>query len=161
MDVSKFCVSSTISKSSDAMVLKHPSYKSHSFKSGSFTTQLHNVLLVTQNSHKIPANPKFSISVFPKNCNNFSYLILSVIKFNYSTKSTCAPSQTSYVSPLPLKSSKHLFQLSAPACHSIFSQNQKSFNLPPYFKFLNYHFQRNVTGTRPFTSNFQQFVCFC
>ena len=109
MPVSSFCVSSTLSNSSDAMVQK-PSLDSYSFASSSFT------ISASQRSFchskfpgaKIPNTPKSSISVSPTNCNNFSFSIPSGIKSNDS-KPACAPPQTSHLLSFPMKSSRHLF----------------------------------------------------
>ena len=123
MSVSNFCISSTLSNSSDAMVQK-PSFDSYSFKSSMFknSTSQHYFCHSKFLGPKIPTTPKSSISVSPTNRNNFSFMIPSVIKSNDS-KPACAPSQTSHLSPFPIKSSKRLFQSSTQACQSIFSQN--------------------------------------
>ena len=74
MFVSNFCVSSKLSNSSDAIVLKKLSFNSYSFKSSS-----------NFSSSKIATTPKSSISVSPKNRNKFSYSIPSFIKSTISS----------------------------------------------------------------------------
>ena len=154
MPVANFCVSFTLSSSSDAMVQK-TSFGCYSFKSSSFTN------LASQHSFchskflgpKIPSTTKFSISVSPTNRNNFSFSIPSVIKSNDS-KPACAPPQTSHLSPFSIKSSRRLFQSSTQACQSIISQNQKVFNSASLFSLLEVSelpFQLNATATLPFT----------
>ena len=135
------------------MLLKNPGFKSYSFKSGSFINS------ASQCSHchskpsnpKIPTTPKSSISVFPTNCNSFSYWIPSVIKSN-DPKSACMSSQTSHLLRLPLKFSKHLVKSFASACQSTFSQNQKVFYSASLFQVFELPFQGNATATLPFTT---------
>ena len=74
MFVSNFCVSSKLSNSSDAIVLKKLSFNSYSFKSSS-----------NFSSSKIATTPKSSISVSPKNRNKLSYSIPSFIKSTISS----------------------------------------------------------------------------
>ena len=74
MSVSNFCVSSKLSNSSDAIVLKKLSFNSYSFKSSS-----------NFSSSKIATTPKSSILVSPKNRNKFSYSIPSFIKSTISS----------------------------------------------------------------------------
>ena len=74
MSVSNFCVSSKLSNSSDAIVLKKLSFNSYSFKSSS-----------NFSSSKIATTPKSSISVSPKNRNKLSYSIPSFIKSTISS----------------------------------------------------------------------------
>ena len=124
MSVSNFCVSSKLSNSSDAIVLKKPSFNSYSFKSSSKFS-----------SSKIATTPKPSISVSPRNRNKFSYSIPSVIKSNDS-KPAETPSQTSHLLLLLIKSKNRLFQPSTQACQSFFLKIRKCLILPPYFKFL-------------------------
>ena len=64
--------------------------------------------------------------------------------------SACAPSQTSHLSPLPIKSNKHLFWSSTQACQSISSQNQV-FNSTSLFQVSELPFQCNATATLTFT----------
>ena len=134
MSVSNFCVSSTLSNSSDAMVQKH-SFDYYSFKSSSFTNSASQFSFCRSkfSGPKIPSTPKSSISVFPTNHNNFSSSIPYVIKSNDS-KPACVPPQTSHLSPFSIKSSRRLFQPSTQACRSIFSQNQKMFNSASLFQ---------------------------
>ena len=102
------------------MVQKRSS-ESYSFKFSSFTNT------VSQRSFchskfscpKTSTTPKSSISVSPTSRNNFSFSIHSVIKSNDS-KPACASSQTSHLSPFPIKSSKLSFHASTQACQSIF-----------------------------------------
>ena len=151
MPVSNFCISSTLSNSSDAMLQK-PSFNPYSFKPSSF------INLASQRSFchskfsgpKILTTPKSSISFSPTNCNDFSFLILSVSKSNHS-KPACTPPQTSNLWPFPIKSSRHLFQSSSQVCQSIFSQNRKVFNSASLFQVSELPFQRNATATLPFT----------
>ena len=124
MSVSNFCVSSTLSNSSDAIAQK-PSFDSFSFKSSSFTNSASQRSFCHTNF--AGTTPKSFISASPINRNNFSFSIPSVIKSNDS-RPVCAPPQTSHLSPFPIKSSRRLFQSSTQACQSIFSQNQKVFN---------------------------------
>ena len=123
--VSNFCVSSTLSNSSDAMVQK-PSFNSYSFKSSSLTNSDSQLSSCHSkfSGPKIPTTPKSPISVSPTNRNNFSLSIPSVIKPNDS-KPACVPPQTSHILPFPIKSSWHL-------------KITRCLILPPYFKFLNY-----------------------
>ena len=141
MPVANFCVSFTLSSSSDAMVQK-TSFDSYSFKSSSFTN------LASQHSFchskfSGPSTTKFSISVSSTNHYNFSFSILSVIKSNDS-KPACAPPQTSH---LPIKSSQHLFQFSTQVCQSFFSQNQRVLNSASLFEVSELSFQRPATPT--------------
>ena len=148
MPVANFCVSFTLSSSSDAMVQK-TSFGCYSFKSSSFTN------LASQHSFchskflgpKIPSTTKFSISVSPTNRNNFSFSIPSVIKSNDS-KPACAPPQTSH---LPIKSSQYFSQFSTQACQSFFSQYQRVLNSASLFQVSELSFQRPATPTLPFT----------
>ena len=134
MSVSNFCVSSTLSNSSDAMVQKH-SLDSYSFKSSSFTnsTSQSSFCHSKFSGPKIPYTPKSSISVPITNQINFSFLIPSVIKSNNS-KPASAASQTSYLLPFPITSSRSFFQSSIQAYQSISSQNQKVFNSGSLFQ---------------------------
>ena len=133
VSVSNFCVSSTLSNSSGAMVQKH-SFDSHSFKSTSFTNSASQLSFFCSkfSSPKIPTTPKSSISVPPTNHNNFSSSIPYFIKSNDS-KPACAPPQTCHLSPFSIKSSRRLFQSSTKACQSIISRNQKVFNSASLF----------------------------
>ena len=114
MSVSNFYVSSKLSNSSDAIVLKKPSFNSYSFKSSS-----------NFSSSKIATAPKSSISVSPKSRNKFSYFIPSFIKPNDS-KPAGAPSQTSHLSPLLIKSNNCLFHSSTQTCQSFFFSKSDS-----------------------------------
>ena len=120
MSISSFCVSSTLSNSSDAMVQK-PSFDSYSFKSSYFakSASKRSFFHSTFSGPKIPTTPKSSISVSVTNHNNFSILIPSVIKSNDS-KSSCAPAQLSHLSPFPVTTSMCLFQSSSQACQPFF-----------------------------------------
>ena len=112
VSVSNFCVSSTLSNSSDAMVQKH-SFDSHSFKSNSFTNPASQLSFYRSkfSGPKIPTTPKSSTSVSPTNHNNFSSSIPYVIKSNDS-KPAYVPPQTSHLSPFSIKSSRRFFQSS-------------------------------------------------
>ena len=121
--VSNFCVSSTLSKSNDAIVLKNPSFTSYSFESGSVANSV---------SPRSFRKPKSFISVSPTNRINFSYSIQNLlVRFLQDL---------SYLSPLHLKSSKHFSHSSTLACQSIFSLSSafvfQTFELP---------FQSNAT----------------
>ena len=152
VSLSNFCVSSTLSNSSGAMVQKH-SFDSHSFKSSSFTNSPSQLSFCRSkfSSPKIPTTPKSFISVSPTNHNNFSSSIPYFIKSNDS-KPACAPHQTSYLSPFSIKSPRGLLQSSTQACQSIVSQNQKEFNsgsLISLFEVSELPFQLNATATLP------------
>ena len=152
--VSNFCVSSTLSNSSGAMVQKY-SFDSHSFKPSSFTNSTSQFSFCRSkfSSPKIPTTPKSSISVSPTNHNNFSSSIPYFIKSNDS-KPACAPPQTSHLSLFSIKFSRRLFQSSTQACQSIISQHQKVFNSASLFSLLEVSelpFQLNATATLPFT----------
>ena len=95
VSVSNFCVSSTLSNSSDAMVQKH-SFDSHSFKPSSFTNSA-SQLSFCRSKFSGPTTPKSSISISPTNHNNFSSSVPYVIKSNDS-KPVCAPPQISDLS---------------------------------------------------------------
>ena len=116
VSVPNFCISSTISSSSYAVVQK-PSFESYSFKSSSFVNFASKCSFCHSkfSSSKIPTTPKSPVSVSPKDCNNCSFSIPSVIKSNDS-KPASTPSQTSPLSHLPIKSSKCLFKSSTQAC---------------------------------------------
>ena len=137
VSVSNFCVSSTLSNSSDALVQKH-SFVSYSFKSSSFTNSASQLSFCCSkfSGPKIPTTPKSSISVSPTNHNNVSSSIPYVIKSNDS-KPACALPQTSHLLPFSIKSSRCLFQFSTLASQLIFPKI-RCLILPPYFKFLNY-----------------------
>ena len=152
--VSNFCVSSTLSNSSGAMIQKH-SFDSHSFKSSSFTNSASQLSFCRSkfSSPKIPTTPKSSISVSPTNHNNFSSSMPYFIKSNDS-KPASAPPQTSHLSLFSIKSSRRLFQSSTQACQSIVSRNQKLFNSASLFSLFEVSevpFQLNATATLPFT----------
>ena len=151
MSVSSFCVSSTLSNSSDAMVQK-PSFDSYSFKSSYFTKSAskRSFFHSTFSGPKIPTTPKSSISVSATNHNNFSILIPSVIKSNDS-KSACAPAQSSHLSTFPVTSSRCLFQSSSQARLPFFFQNHEVFNSTSLFQVSKLLLQRNLTATLPFT----------
>ena len=92
---------------SDAMVQK-PSFDCYSFKSSSFTNSVSQLSFCHSkfSSPKIPTTLKSSISGSPTKCNNFSFLIPSVIKSNGS-KPACGPPQTSRLLSFPINSSRH------------------------------------------------------
>ena len=158
VSVSNFCVSSTLSNSSDVMVQKH-SFDSHSFKSSSFTNSASQLSFYRSkfSGPKIPSTPKSSTSVSPTNHNNFSSSIPYVIKYNDS-KPAYVPPQTSHLSPFSIKSSRRFFQSSCQSAllfcsslQSIFSQNQKVFNSASLFQVSELPFQFNATATLSLT----------
>ena len=154
VSVSDFCVSSTLSNSSDAMVQKQ-SFDSHSFKLSFFTNSASQLSFCRSklSSPNISTTPESSISVSATNRNNFSSSIPYFNKSNDS-KSACLPPQTSHLSPFSIKSSRRIFESSAQACQSIISQNQKVFNSATLFSLLEVSelpFQLNATATLPFT----------
>ena len=147
MSVSNFCAFSTVSNSSDPTVQK-PSFDSSSFKSTSFINSASQCSFchLKLSGPKIPTTHKSSISVSQTNHNNFSLSISSVNKSNL-LKPACASFQTSHLSPLSIKYSKHLFQSSTQACQAIFYQNQKMFNSASLFQVSELSFQRNARTT--------------
>ena len=112
MSVSDLCISSTLPKSTDDMFLKSPCFKSYSFKSGSFINSASQLSFCHSkfSGPRIPGTPKSTILVSPTNCNNFSYSIPSVIKFNDS-KPACVSFQLSHLSPLRLNLAGSLLSL--------------------------------------------------
>ena len=142
ISVSNFCVSSTFSKSNDAMVLKNPSFTSYSFESDSVTNS------ASPGSFR---KPKSFISVSPTNRISFSYSIPSPIKSNDS-KSTCALSQRFILSfTSSYKIQQAFFSFFYSSLPISFSQNQKVFNSASVFQTFELSFQSNGT-TLPFTT---------
>ena len=136
----------------DDQEIAKPSFDFYSCKSSFFTSSASQRSFCHSkfSSPKSPTIPISSISVSPTNRKKFSFLISSVIKSNDS-KPARAPSQTSHLSSLPIKSSKRFFQSSTQACQATFSQNQKVFNFASLLQVSELLFQCNATAALPIT----------
>ena len=138
MSVSNFCVSSTLSNSSDAMVQKH-SFDYYSFKLLLSQIPLHNFLFVAQNSQAL----KFLVLLnhpsqfFQQITITFLLRFLTSLNLMIQNLLMCLLKHLIF-HPFQQSLAGAFFSLLLKLVNQFFPKIRRCLTLPPYFKFLNY-----------------------